>query len=175
MFEPLGEVVRLRRLQLGFTQERVARMAKVSRRQLSLLEDGRNVSLLFLMKIARALEITELPIGELRLRGTQPEVDTIVHAADVLHQVKQTLPGLEAAIGQIRQASVSLDQMLDGILASGATAEEVVESLRRVEKLPFGERKAAGETVRTLGQEEPPARAERPEIDDVVAERQGNG
>jgi transcriptional regulator with XRE-family HTH domain len=63
MFEPLNDVVRLRRLQLGLSQEQVARRAKVSRRQLSLLEDGRNVSLLFLMKIVKVLEITELPIA----------------------------------------------------------------------------------------------------------------
>lgn len=175
MFEPLGEVIRLRRLQLGLTMDKVAKAAKVSRRQLSLLEDGRNVSLLFLMKIAKVLEIKELPIGDLRLLGTQPEVQTIVHAADVLQRVKQTLPGLETAVGQIREASASLEQMLDEILATGANAQEILESVRRVEQIPDDEKKAAAETVRSLGQDEPPARAERPEAGDAAADRQVNG
>ena len=174
MFEPLNDVIRLRRLQLGLTQEKVAKMAKVSRRQLSLLEDGRNVSLLFLMKIAKVLEISELPIGALRLRGTQPEVTTIVHAADVLHRVKQTLPGLESAVSQIREASASLEEMLDEILASGATAQEILESVRRIENLPPGERKAAGESLRSLGQDEPPARADRPDADEASDDQQRN-
>lgn len=175
MFEPLGEVIRLRRLQLGLTQENVAKMAKVSRRQLSLLEDGRNVSLLFLMKITKVLVISELPIGDLRLRGTQPEVTTIVRAADVLHRVKQTLPGLEAAVGHIREASASLEEMLAEILASGASAQEILESVRRVENIPPDERQAAGETLRSLGQDEPPARATRPETGEPSADRQNNG
>lgn len=175
MFEPLNDVIRLRRLQLGLTQEKVAKMAKVSRRQLSLLEDGRNVSLLFLMKITKVLGISELPIGDLRLRGTQPEVTTIVHAADVLHRVKQTLPGLETAVSQIREASDSLEEMLAEILAAGASAQEIVESVRRVENIPPDERQAAGEALRSLGQDEPPTRAARPEAGDPTADRQSNG
>ena len=173
MFEPLNDVVRLRRLQLGLTQEKVAKMAKVSRRQLSLLEDGRNVSLLFLMKIARVLEISELPIGELRLRGTQPEVTTIVQAADVLQRVKQTLPGLETAVSQIREASATLEDMLAEILASGASAQEILDSVRRIE-IPPHERQAAGETLRSLGQDDPPARAERPDADEASDDQQRN-
>ena len=54
-FEHLPDVIRLRRKQLNLTQEQLARMAGVSRRQLSLLEDGANISLLFLLKVAASV------------------------------------------------------------------------------------------------------------------------
>ncbi|MGZ5441985.1 MAG: helix-turn-helix domain-containing protein [Thermoanaerobaculia bacterium] len=161
MFEPLSDVIRLRRVQRNLTQDRLAKMAGVSRRQLSLLEDGRNVSLLFLTKIARALEITELPIGDLRLRESQPELVTIVRANDVLQRVKQTLDLWAGAAKEIEDATVSLDELIDRALASGASARDIIEAAERLANVPDEERKAVGKTLRKLAQSRPSVRASR--------------
>lgn len=178
MFEPLSDVIRLRRLQRNLTQDRLAKMAGVSRRQLSLLEDGRNVSLLFLTKIARALEITELPIGDLSLRASQPELVTIVRANDVLQRVRQTLHLWASAAKEIEDATVSLDDLIDRAIASGASARDlvqaaeamasgvsprdIVEAAELLASVPAEERKAVGETLRKLAHSRPAVRASRP-------------
>lgn len=165
MFEPLSDVIRLRRVQRNLTQDRLAKMAGVSRRQLSLLEDGRNVSLLFLTKVAQALEITELPIGNLRLYDPQPELVTVVRASDVFHRMKQTLQQTlrqcADAAQEIEDAAVSLDELIDRALASGA-ARDIIEAAERLADFPTEERKAVGNTLRTLAQSRPSVRASRP-------------
>lgn len=163
MFEPLGNLIRLRRLQRNLTQERLARMAGVSRRQLSLLEDGRNVSLLFLTKIAEALELTELPIGRLRLRSSQPELATIVRATDVLERLKQTLPTWATAADEITHAAAVLDELLGQALSPGVSAREIEQAAERLANLPAEERDAAGETLRSLAAHEPSVRLPRPQ------------
>lgn len=157
MFEPLSDVIRLRRLQRNLTQERLAKMAGVSRRQLSLLEDGRNVSLLFLTKIARALELTELPIGDLRLRAAQPELATVVQAAEVVERLKSTLSTWASAAEQIHGASAVFDAMIHQALGTGASAREIVEAAERVATPPAATHGTAG-----LAAPEPAARATRP-------------
>jgi transcriptional regulator with XRE-family HTH domain len=150
MFEPLCHVIRLRRLQRNLTQERLAKLAGVSRRQLSLLEEGRNTSLLFLTKVAKVLELTELPIGDLRLRASQPELSTIVLAAETLERIKPFLPVWAGAAEQIQDASASLEELIGKTLASGASAGGIGEAAERLANTPAEERGATGETLRSL-------------------------
>jgi transcriptional regulator with XRE-family HTH domain len=150
MFEPLCHVIRLRRLQRNLTQERLAKLAGVSRRQLSLLEEGRNTSLLFLTKVAKVLELTELPIGDLRLRASQPELSTIVLAAETLERIKPFLPVWAGAAEQIQDASASLEELIGKSLASGASAGGIGEAAERLANTPAEERGATGETLRSL-------------------------
>lgn len=64
----LGAFVRAARTARGINQARAAREAKVSRKQLALLEKGGNVSVKFLLKLARYLEVDALPLdGQVRL------------------------------------------------------------------------------------------------------------
>jgi len=53
-----GSVVRAARLARKMTQAELARTAGVSLAQLALFEKGRNVSLLFLLKVANALDLS---------------------------------------------------------------------------------------------------------------------
>ena len=159
MFEPLCHVIRLRRLQRNLTQERLAKLAGVSRRQLSLIEEGRNTSLLFLTKIAKVLELTELPVGDLRLRASQPELSTIVLAAETLERIKPFLPVWAGAAEQIQDASASLDELIGKTLASGATAGEIGEAAERLANTPAEERSATGETLRSLSHPDSAIRA----------------
>src|SRR5690349_17168337 len=94
MFESLGNFLRLRRQERNLSQERLAEMASISRGQLALMEKGENVSLQFLVKVANALELSELPLPGLRLREAPPELEAIILAADAVASVRAVLAQL---------------------------------------------------------------------------------
>ncbi len=164
MFEPLSDFIRLRRKQLNLTQEKLAKMAKVSRRQLSLLEDGHNVSILFLTKIADALEITDIPVGRLRLFSAPPELAALVRAAEAIQDLKQASDAWKEAAGTIDASSSTLD----ALIVQATEKASALDSLKalidaaadRLATLPPREGNAS-ETLRMLAGSEP-ARAERP-------------
>jgi transcriptional regulator with XRE-family HTH domain len=162
MFEPLGQVIRLRRIQRNLTMDRLARMAGVSRRQLSLLEDGHNVSLLFLTKIAKVLEITDLPVGDLRVRAAPPELAVIVSASEMLERIKPTISLWNTAEQEIQRTTAALDEMIERSLSAGPSARDVVEAAERLANLPAAEHDAAGKTLAALAQKNPQIRAPRP-------------
>ena len=112
MLEPLSGVIRLRRMQRGLTVRQLATKAGVNHVQLEMLEDGHAVGIELLTKIARALELTDLPVGELCPENAPAEVTTIARAVTVLRRVEQTAPGLESAAGEIRDASAAFDEII---------------------------------------------------------------
>lgn len=162
MFEPLSDVIRLRRKQLNLTQEKLAQMAKVSRRQLSLLEDGHNVSLLFLTKIADALELDELPVGRLRLFTAPPELGPLVRAAEAVQMLKQASDPLKDATEAIAHSVSTLDALIAKATAPRLSTEAIDDAADRLANLPASDAKAAAETLRMLASSDT-ARAERPE------------
>jgi transcriptional regulator with XRE-family HTH domain len=67
----LGAKIREERVRRGLTIVKLARKAGVSRRHLSALEAGGNVSVILLVRIAAVLQLESLPAGrELRLQMT---------------------------------------------------------------------------------------------------------
>ena len=148
MFEPLPSFIRLRRLQRNLTQERLAKLAGVSRQQLALLEEGNNVSLAFLLKVARALELTELPIAELTLRQAPVDLVRTVQAADVVARLKQSAHQWASAAGEIDEASAALDALITAARPSGASGRAIAEAAERLEHLTAAERHAAGAAIR---------------------------
>lgn len=58
----VGAFIRAARRARGITQQKAAREANVSRGQLALLEKGQNVSVKFLLRIARYLGLTTIPL-----------------------------------------------------------------------------------------------------------------
>ncbi len=58
----LGAFIRASRVSRGINQVTAAKGAKVSRRQLALLEKGGNISVKFLIKVARYLDLSRLPL-----------------------------------------------------------------------------------------------------------------
>ena len=58
----LGAFIRAARVTRGINQARAAREAKVSRKQLQLFENGGNVSVKFLLRLARYLNLTTIPL-----------------------------------------------------------------------------------------------------------------
>jgi transcriptional regulator with XRE-family HTH domain len=117
MFEPLPDLIRMRRKERNLTQEQLARMAGVSRRQLSLLEDGANVSLLFLLKVCKALELTDLQIGALRLRDAPPEVRPLLSAHQAMAWAQAIVSQFTDLSGQLDEAAASIKALLDHAVA----------------------------------------------------------
>jgi transcriptional regulator with XRE-family HTH domain len=142
MFEPLPDIIRLRRKQRNLTQEQLARMAGVSRRQLSLLEDGSNVSLVFLLKVAKALELTELQIGALRLRSAPPELGSLIVASDAMATAQEIVSQYSDLAGQLDEAAASVNALVERALAvvgpMGAHMDAIEEAAARLEKAPAG-------------------------------------
>lgn len=162
MFEPLSDIIRLRRKQLNLTQEKLAKMAKVSRRQLSLLEDGHNVSLLFLTKIADALELSELPVGRLRIYTAPPELAPLVRAAEAVQALKQAGDTWKSAAETIDVSAAALDTLIAAAIPAGlpnGATDSIDAAANRLANLPPEERSAAAETLRMLA--DAPDRAER--------------
>lgn len=83
----LGAAVRELRLKQGFTQARLARVAGVSRRHLAALENGANVSVLVVVKIARVLGIGQLPLGDLTLTREPTTEVAVPDVVDLLDQI----------------------------------------------------------------------------------------
>lgn len=163
MFEPFSDLVRLRRKQLNLTQEKLAKLAKVSRRQLFLLESGRNVSLLFMTKIADALGITEIPVGGLNTPVGPPTLDPLVRAAEAVQTLKQAGDAWKGAADTIDATAATLNQLIAGKLARRPSAAAVNEVATRLASLPPEAQQALAETLRILTGSNPVPRADRPD------------
>lgn len=161
MFEPLPAFIRLRRIQRNLTQDRLAKLAGVSRQQLAMLEEGKNVSLAFLLKVANALELTELPVAALRLRAAPVDLVRTVHAADVVARLRQSAQQWANAAGELEEVSASLDALIDAARAAGVSGRDIVRAAERLESLPASEAHAAGEALRSAARSEPAAPATR--------------
>lgn len=169
MFEPLSDYIRLRRKQMGLTQEKLAKMAKVSRRQLSLLEDGRNVSLLFLTKIANALEITDIPVGHLRVFAAPPELSAIMRSAEVVENLKQAFAAWGNSAETIRSASATLEELIAKALAPPPSTAMIGGITDRLVDLPAEDNQAVADTLRILASDSDPARDPAPDADESAA------
>lgn len=163
MFDPLPSIVRMRREERGLTQERLAKMAKVSRGQLIAFEKGeQNITLLFLLKIARALELTDLPIAELHLRPVMPELTTLIAAADAIAAADRVVASAVGVKDQLAAASERIQGLLETAMARDSE-EGIAAAARRVAMTPPDQRPAAGRTLRQLADApHAPSRASRP-------------
>ena len=146
MFEPLPGLVRLQRERRGMSQERLAKLAGVSRGQLIAFEKGeQNISLLFLMKIARALDLTELRIGDLYLHPSPPDVTMVIKAAEAIATAERIVSVAAGEAGELEKAKTSISALMERILGPmpagdiGAAGSRLAEP-RRAER---GRRTAA--------------------------------
>lgn len=163
MFKPLPDVIRLRRRERNLTQEAVAKQAGVSRRQLALFEDGANVSLKFLLKIARVLELTELPVDELRLRAAPPDLTALIEVADALETAKRVIGQVTEVAGQLDNATRTIDTLLARALSDPGPSVAIEQAVARLLDVPAEERSKVGSTLREIVQPPERPRARRPE------------
>lgn len=83
----LGSTIRAARKARALTQQRTAKEAGVSRAQLALLEKGENVSVRFVLKIARFLDLSDIPLdGTVRFTSGRGAVNflQLIESADLL-------------------------------------------------------------------------------------------
>jgi transcriptional regulator with XRE-family HTH domain len=153
MFEPLPSLVRLQRERRGLTQDRLAKLAKVSRGQLIAFERGdQNISLLFLLKIAKALELTELRIGDLYLHPSPPDVTTLIKAADAIATAERIVRQAASEADELEKAKASVSALMERVLGPvpdagiGSAAERLAAS-----QAPKGAAKAAAKAVAKTG------------------------
>lgn len=152
MFEPLGEIIRRRRIARNLSQEALARLASVSRRHLSLLEkDEANVSLLILIRIARALELTEVAVGGLCLRAAPPELAPQLEAMDAVAAARRALAETTATLAAIDarldDSTRLLDDVIGRALSSAGSGRAIIDAALRLEKEGAA---SVGETLRDL-------------------------
>lgn len=151
MFEPLPDVIRLKRKERNLTQEELAELAGVSRRQLHLFEAGeQNITLKFLLKVANALELTELPVGGLRLRGAAPELASLILAADAVSTVRRLVEDLSGTASRLDDASSSLDAIVAKALASGVPSNSMDSAIDHLQEIPPSARNSAGAALREV-------------------------
>src|SRR5215218_1275715 len=92
MFEPLPDLVRQRREQLGFSQRKVAQLADVGLTHYALFENGRaNVSVAFLLKVARILGMAHLQVEDLSLAGSSSDVTVLVRAQQTVEKARHII------------------------------------------------------------------------------------
>lgn len=148
MFEPLGNLIRLRRIERNLSQERLADMAGVSRGQLLQLEKGENVSLQFLVKVAAALELTELPVDGLRLRAAPLELDPIVRAVDAVAAANRAIAQVKAAETQLNDAETALQALIEQALSATGSTRAVSDAARRLAGTPPEKRRSSAPATR---------------------------
>jgi transcriptional regulator with XRE-family HTH domain len=85
----LGVAVRELRENQQLTQAAVARLAGVSRRHIAAIEKGANVSVLVVVKVARVLGATELPLGGVTLTAEAAPAPRIPEVMDVLDRIDE--------------------------------------------------------------------------------------
>src|SRR6267378_4137492 len=96
----LGETVRETRIRKGLTQARLARLAGVSRRHLSALEKGANVSVLVLRKVASVLELTEIHLGTLALHSTGAAAMSLPLLTDTIRDARAETMRVDAILAR---------------------------------------------------------------------------
>jgi transcriptional regulator with XRE-family HTH domain len=152
----LGSFVRAARIARGINQKRAAQEAKVSRRQLAILENGGNVSVQFLLKVGRYLGLSNIPLD-----GTVQLVSGRVglNIAELL----SALNILAAVVAHVR--SVAMDAVLP---PSEQTAPKDAPALRE-----FVERHANADgharLAEALFQLDPSLRSREPALPDDEA------
>ena len=161
MFESLGNFLRLRRQERNLSQERLAEMASISRGQLALMEKGENVSLQFLVKVANALELSELPLPGLRLREAPPELEAIILAADAVASVRGVLAQLAGQSEQLEDADKVLGGLLDRALLPAGSTQAITEVAESIRARPAADHDRIAAGLRELASTRPP-RAKRP-------------
>jgi transcriptional regulator with XRE-family HTH domain len=119
----LGDFMRITRQRRSLTQDRLADLAGVSRWQVVKMEQGENISIDFLLKVAGALELTEVPVDFVTLR--QPDTRALMVAADAIDLAR-------SIIGPVRDSAADLDRAAETIDALLTRPQVPEESQRRI-------------------------------------------
>ena len=95
----LAELIRTTRVRRGFTEHALAAHAGLSRRQLRLIQQGANTTVLRLIGLAHALGLTEVDLGG----GVTGHVAPAASPVNLRH-VLQSLEVIEKSVRSVREA-----------------------------------------------------------------------
>jgi len=117
MFEPLPALIRLQREAQGLTIDALSALAGVSRTRLIALEKGTdNISLELLVKIANALQMTELRIGGLRVVAAEPDFKALVAAAEAIHAMRKIMDQALSTRDELERVAGPVSKLLAPVI-----------------------------------------------------------
>ena len=123
-----GSVVRAARRARDLTQAELAEAADVSLAQLALFEKGRNVSLLFFLKVANALNLSLAIDGTAQTRAPHSALDVfeLVHLADMFTALVEQLRtfATDAVLPSSERGKLNDAQAVEEFIARHARDEE---------------------------------------------------
>lgn len=165
MFEPLPTLIRDERERQELSQLALANLAGVSRTTIVALESGEdNISLGVLVKVAAALKITELRIGDLGLAPASTDLRVLLLAREAIAAAEKVvgqaaasqreLAGLSASVSELLHRELEPPRIPDGGIARAA---------QRLASRPPG--RSTARALRDLAESSdrvPPKTAERP-------------
>jgi transcriptional regulator with XRE-family HTH domain len=134
----LGTLVRDARRARGFSQVRTAQAAEVSRAQITNFENGGNVSMLFLLKLARTLDV-QVSVAGVPLDAHVSSVRTtaaldavqLLRVADLLAGLEEDLRNLavEASLPESERGRLNDSLALKEFVSRHVTNERELERL----------------------------------------------
>lgn len=131
MLESLGQFIRLTRQRRNLTQAALAELAGVSRWQLVQMEKGENVSVEFLLKVAGALQLEELPVEFVTLRNS-PDALPLLIAAEAIDAARRALDRLDGIRESLDGASEAIVALLTRPTALGESKRRIVQAAKRL-------------------------------------------
>lgn len=162
MVEHLGQFIRRTRQSRGLTQERLAELSDVSRWQLAQMERGENVSVAFLLKVARSLELTEIPLDFLTVYPVLPDTPALLVAAEAADVILAALQRVQEASADIKRAAESIDALLVRPVVPGDAQRRIAAAAERLAAAPPEQTAAIGRALRrSADSSAKPARAPR--------------
>lgn len=147
MFEPLPTLIRDAREREQLSQLALANLAGVSRNTVVALESGEdNVSLAMLVKVANALKLKVLQIGDLDLEPALPDFKVLLLAREAIATAQKVIGQAAASHQELDRLGESVSQMLHEAFAPPRVRD--VGIAKAAERL--ASRPADGATARAL-------------------------
>jgi transcriptional regulator with XRE-family HTH domain len=129
----LNDQFREARITAGLSQSELARRAGVPRRQIQLIENGANITIDTLRRVAPALpNLKHVTLGTLEMSTAGANLDEVRRAAlDLFDYVKR----LVAAIGDVPAASSPAAAVAPVVVRPGSGSRSETETAQRLEKM----------------------------------------
>jgi len=113
MFEPLPTLIKDERERQGLSQLALANLAGVSRTTIVSIENGEdNISLGVLVKVAGALNLTELQIGDLTILPASPDLRVLLLAREAIAAAQKVVSQAAASHQELEDLSSSVSELL---------------------------------------------------------------
>lgn len=167
MLDPVRDVIRRERQKQDLSQQELADRAGVSRWQLLMFETGKaKVSLDFLLKVCRVLQLSEIMVGDLHIRAAAPDLPALVAARNavatamrVVEQYRQSARELDEVPAELAEAAAGLDALVENALKPAGSVKPIVSAAERLAATPPAKRGRTAAALRELsGEKEPRGR-----------------